>query len=80
MKREEKRLCGCLVNRRWLPLIDDSRLIGHSFFDSNPRNFNATCIVRILSSHVSPRVRWLFRDENLIIEDLTFETRNFLDG
>lgn len=78
VKREEKRLCGCLVNRRWLPLIDDSRLVGHSFFDSSPRNFNATCIVR--NSPLTFRVRWLFRDENLIIEDLTFETRNFLDG
>lgn len=71
------------VNRKWLPLIDDSRLTGQSFFDSSPRNSNATCIARGNSPFTFVNVSswWLFR-ENLIIEDLTFsenvfETRNF---
>lgn len=71
------------MNRKWLPLIDDSRLTGQSFFDSSPRNSNATCIARGNSPFTFVNVSswWLFR-ENLIIEDLTFsenafETRNF---
>lgn len=70
------------VNRKWLPLIDDSRLTGQSSIRAQETltrrvlreggNFPFTFV------NVSS---WLFR-ENLIIEDLTFsenafETRNF---
>lgn len=71
------------VNRKWLPLIDDSRLTGQSSIRAQE-----TLTRRVLReggnspfTFVNVSSWWLFR-ENLIIEDLTFsenvfETRNF---
>lgn len=71
------------MNRKWLPLIDDSRLTGQSSIRAQE-----TLTRRVLReggnspfTFVNVSSWWLFR-ENLIIEDLTFsenafETRNF---